>query len=315
MDDASSSAQDGLRPLDWRLLAAQRLAQSDRFLSICDHDDLTRQVASYLRSERVSPAAEGAAPVYPHRFRNLKQAFELRTPAHDHIRATVEALLLTQLSSAEIAVRIGSTAACVGWYAAIFFDVRDRLHLPHFILAHVIDGGSRTHAATWIDYGWKLIAYLCGHTALEELIGIANIKEISDLPIVRRQETKLIAREALLRLARKLPVNQPETLMRLLTSVSGKTAASGDDEAASLLGKHVHAMLKAMPFRVGPDDNPADPLHEFEHIAAELTADEMIFVAMGGELPWEKLLKELKFPEPPQSEESCYPIQNQPSSP
>jgi hypothetical protein len=298
MDDLQLTVTNPLRPVDARHRIAAACVRSGRYPSPRLHDRATCEIAAYLRARHRSDLASLSRMASARRYVELHQAYELRESAQPRVRAALEAMLVTDLAVDVIAAKFGVTPPVVQWYAAALFDVRDRLAAAHFMVHHVIEQSRQRRPHEWHDYGWKLIAYLAGDTALEQVMGAGPVKSLPELASVLRQETLLALQEKARRLAYALPVDPAGPLAKQLTVVGGAEQKSAE-HVPSGIEANIQAMLETIHFEVGERDDPDSPLAEFDHTAVELNGKEMMLTAMGIKLPHLKELAELGFPDPP----------------
>jgi len=193
--------------------------------------------------------------------------------------------------------------ATIEAYHGCFFDVRDRLQHDDWILRAVILApgvGRRSSPAN--DAALKLFAYLAGPSALEEILGArpaqggasgcaAMLSGATDLLIDARKHllawqdaaaAEAAARENLKQGARRRAAQTPQPL--------------------SAYEANVQEFLKGVTMRCGdpgPDLEKVLPaLRPYINSAVELRADEMNFLAAGGELPYLAEHMEQRLPPP-----------------
>lgn len=157
MDDYRCSLDNPMRPVDARSRVAEALLRTAQFPSPRRYDRALCEIAAYLRLYRGSRLTQGRRNTVAPGYQHIHQAFELRETGQPHMRAAVEAMLLTDMKFDAIASHVGVEAASVRWYEAAFFDVRERLSASHFIVHRVIEEFRERSADQWCRMVKKLI--------------------------------------------------------------------------------------------------------------------------------------------------------------
>lgn len=299
MDDYRCSLDNPMRPVDARSRVAETLLRTVQFPSPRRYDPATCKIAAYLRLRRGSGQIPGRRnPIAPG-YQNIHQAFELRETGEPQMCAAVEAMLLTDMKFDAIASQVGVEPACVAWYAAAFFDVRERLSASHFIVHQVIEEYRERSEDNWCHYGWKLVAYLGGRTALEETMGTAKVTNLQELIPLLRRETLLILQAKACRLASELSADGATALTNLLQVFEAKGQNFGEP-VLNDYEENIKAMMEEIPWRIGApkEEEAKTALTMFEGCAPELRAYEMMLVAHGVKLPYVEELLSKKLPPP-----------------
>ena len=97
------------------------------------------------------------------------EAFRLRIMPGSRARAEIEARFLARQNSAEIAARCGLSAEVVELYRAWFYEIGDFLEYPGRVENELIGYETITEEVP-VEIVWKLMAYIGGPYALEELL-------------------------------------------------------------------------------------------------------------------------------------------------
>lgn len=305
MDDLWLALESPLRPVDARSRMAGALARAARFPTAGRYDRATCELAAYLNSCRGVGGGDhwpGQPGRIPARFTDLHQAYSLRLAAPPPLPAAVEAMLLTELSGDNIAQRVGVTPASIAWYAAAFFDVRDRLRCAHFILNYVIEASRQRSGGDWCQYGWKLIAYLGGDAAFQEALGASQVTSLEAWVSRLRGETRVVLHEKARRVAAGLSVADAARLTTLLAAGEA-TAPPVDAQAPNQFEMNIQGLMAEIPWTVGTHIQTTTRVTPFESGAAELRADEMLELELGGNLPNAEQILAATFPPPSKPKE------------
>lgn len=287
-----SATLDPLRPVDWVYQRAMEVLASQRFVSERQHGYLVFNLTNYLRIRQVSPTAELAEG----RNISLHKAFQLRVGSFPRLRAAIEAQLLAGVQDAEIAATTGISETAVAWYAGVFFDVRTRLSATDFIINHVIETARRQHPDDWPLYGWPLVGFLCGPSALAEVMGCVNAENIDEFSTAHADRAKLILSSQLLHTAERM---SPDSRMAadLLRAEIRRRQIVPNEIPLNQLEEIAAAVTKNLPFTVG-EHHPDSPLKEFAGCAAELRTHDMMRLAAGLPLENAEAIKAMKLPPP-----------------
>ena len=294
MEDANLTPGNPLRPVDWRLRLAQSAVQTGRFLPDREADKLTCRICDYLRLPDGSNRSCFGARPGSQRFDNIRRAFELRDT---NLGVVVEALLLTGMNDDAIAARCSTTPACIGWFAAAFFDVRSRIDSSHYIVQEVIEPRRTHNGGDWRRYGWLAIAYRCGADALDQVMAATKVEDLSQLTASMRLETELILRDRLLAMGNEIGTDHADVLLNLLQASAPSKESPG--ALHSRIGENIDAALRAMPFSVGEPRDPSSASAEYDGSAAELNAAELMLVTAGTGGPNLEIFQALRFPDSP----------------
>jgi hypothetical protein len=123
-------------------------------------------VADYLRRELRGDDPGRLVADYP----ELNLALDVFRHEDQELRWAIEAKLLAGVDEADIAVAAGLTRATIDTFAAVFFDVGDRLENREFIVGTVF-ALQRNPPLDFRNAGWKSIAVTSGKEALAVALG------------------------------------------------------------------------------------------------------------------------------------------------
>src|SRR6185312_5983083 len=136
MLQSASLAVAPLRPPDWRDRRASELFLSQRPASRTRDDSRTRELLAFFRG-RSAPRGGGSLTRVQWQFSAVAEAVAL----HEHREGfcpLIQAHLLTNAPAALIAARLGLAESAINAYHDCFYDVRDRLARPEYIIPAVI---------------------------------------------------------------------------------------------------------------------------------------------------------------------------------
>lgn len=160
---------NGLRPVDWRWQRACQLADQGRSCQRRYDDHWVSEAVAWKRLVNRG-LDEDAEIALAERFPAIFFAHHIREDSLSD-RYTIEARLLARQTPQEIAQRIPVAPEVIEAYAAMYFDVGNRLDYPDFIVTRVIGEAiwsglaDRPH-----DVLWKLWGYFVGPVILDSLI-------------------------------------------------------------------------------------------------------------------------------------------------
>ena len=265
-------------------------------------DPWVTEIVKYLRLRKMS-VTDSAKKRLAQRMPHMDLAFEIHNAKECSLRDLLEAYLLTGQSTAAIAEKTKISPETINAYAAAFFDVADRLDQARFILQEAIFS-ERDEKRPGVCL--KLLAYLDGVSALDELTQRAGIGSSSKWVSLMQEETKLLLLQKVSAAIRKYDVHDQRAAADLLTIYARREGGGKQaDQPPDRLREHIQAMMTAFPFNVRGRDNEKVPseLRKFQTAPVELTCDELMQVSMGMELENEAELLDLKFPPRPTAAE------------
>lgn len=192
MDDTAKN-EPCLSPLDgpdWRWTRAGQP-------QLNYHENESDKWIARARALRLDPKSESSSP-------ELRQAVELRHEPESRRRNEVQSLLLTRMAFSDIAERCRLPLRTIEAFAALFFDVRDRLRARDWIFLRAIGCGP------WNGFGgempgalWRYAAYTGGVDAFDLVFAVTMNRPVPDrlLPVQTRERR---VAEVRLRLATEL---------------------------------------------------------------------------------------------------------------
>lgn len=240
-----------------------------------------------------------------HEDENLLWAHAIWSDERKPTRWAIEALILAGASDEFIAQRLGSDPGVIEAYEAVFFNVRERLDQPLYVVNVVLgEAVARGVQERQYDLLWKLFAYHGGIHALDAIMQrAARIGKPTDpeqVPQFFQDFAVNTMKQKAAVATLTVPVNT-HTQMQLIDSFvkyveiekNSKSAA----EAHTSIVTNIGAMLSALPFKLGTKiDAVEEKMLPYDDNAAELRNDEMLIVAAGEELNNKEAIQNLKFP-------------------
>ncbi len=179
------SANNPLRPTNWRYQAAvERVATGNAFPRQ-RWDNETYAVGTYLRRAGREADPRRLAAEFP----ALHSAFGIYQHADPGLRYALEARLLTGTEASIVATSLGTDAAVVESYQAVFFDVGDRLDSVGYIM-HRLVNPKANEPYEFRNHGWKLLGYVGGAGALSRLLNPDRVNGFEGAMQTHRTATK-----------------------------------------------------------------------------------------------------------------------------
>ena len=246
------NANSKMRPPNWRWEQAKKVVDGVSRVRR-NEDPIVARIVKYLKEERkhqkksmVSSKEEAAKAedaemslfkAFPHIF--IAEGIHR---AEGICRWVVEALVLAQSTSDQIAMDFGGEKDDVEAYEALFFDVRDRLNCPIFLAdALFAKAYTRQFDESDCDTFWKILGNSLGANAIQSIITFR-----SD-PSVQRQLRDLAVQLSDLDTVKAVmiqPLNNftiPEIvgnspMMKELAGQLQETGSTDDTAMAKLLG-------------------------------------------------------------------------------
>jgi len=224
---------------------------------------------------------------------------------------SIEAHILSRENDFEIGYRCGMPPEYVEAYEALFFNAREKLQHPQYVINCII--GPAIHrgiSEREYDLLWKLYGYFLGPHVLMALESKFSNPSWCGTPdgvgasILDDAIGTLKLKAALA--AKTVPVNQHTQLALMeqftkFVEVERNTDSAGKAQEAIL--DHIQAMMTSLPFNIGgrdPRNNnlmiDRGPLEPFEQSAIELTYEETLRVSVRQPIANAETLKQLAFP-------------------
>lgn len=266
-----------------------------------------RQAMRFLTERRASRTDIQDARLAT-KYRDVYWAHWLWTQSTGH-KHSVEAHLLARETDFEVGFRCGIPPSTVAAYEAIFFNVREKLQHPKYIL-HCVLGDQLHRGLTDADFPllWKLYGYFSGPHVLDAMehkfTGTTWCGTPDAVGAVVQDDTigtmKLKAALA----AKSVPVNQHTQLaiMEVFTKfveIERTTDSAGKTENQLL--DHIAAMFGSLPLNVGgvnPKTGkrlPPTVMAPYDQGSVELTYAETMRVSVHRPIPNDSMLRALTF--------------------
>ena len=220
-------------------------------------------------------------------------------------RWAIEAYILAGGDDETIASKTGCEPAVISAYEAVFFNVRDKLHHPNYVVNVVMaDAVTRGLNERQYDLLWKMFGYQGGVHVLDAMIN--KFSQI-DRPQKAEEVSAFFQESAINSMRHKaavaaltVPINT-HTQLPLLDSyvkyVEIERTTGNTEKAHAGIVQNIGAMLTTLPFKIGAKlDSEGDKMVPFDNSAAELRSDELMIVAAGGKLLNQQALEDLRFP-------------------
>ena len=223
-------------------------------------------------------------------------------------RYAVEAYLMARQTDREVGLRCGVPPEVVNAYESLFFNVREKLNYPEYIL-HCVLGESiqKGIESRNFDLLWKLYGYFCGPHLVASLTSGFPVNvwcQSSDSVSSAIQDDAIATMKLKAAIAAKtIPVNQ-RTQLGLLEQftkfVEIERLSETDGKSKEVVMSHLAAALASLPMRVGPN-HPNTPdtsaLAIYDDGAAELSYPEMLHLTVTGDAGKGTNISQLRFPE------------------
>jgi hypothetical protein len=289
-----------LRSPDWRYRRAVDLFAANRPASRTRDDARTRQLLAFLRARHAVRC--GASRAREQRqFSGVAEALALHESPQG-VCPLVQAHLLAATPGPQIAARLGLAEPAIGAYHDCFYDVRDRLPRPDYIIPAVILADCPSRAASGgVDTAIQLAAYLGGPAALERILvapGARSGGSIDLLAAFADATDSLLDALQYVALLKQPSVADAVARERLEQGVRRRTA--DQPEQLNQYEKNVQALLSSFTYRMrsrNPEDYPA-AIRPYLDSTVELRAHDAAYVLAGGILPNAAELLAAKFPPP-----------------
>jgi hypothetical protein len=282
-------ALDPLRPVDWRFqMAADRVARKAAFPRARWDFVTTLTALSLQRRAAAAPSDRRHRLGKP---RDLDVALEIHLDRDRSLRFALEARIMADERPTRIAERLGVSALAVKLYEAVAFDVRERLDRGDFVTTRVVGTGSE-RPYNWRDSGWKFLGFFGGAAALDSVIGQERGAGIEQVEFAERQSARIALLHRLRRLIEGGADLNPRLLRDLIQFVGERTA-----EELPAYAEMMDALIQSIPPEIllRGDNTQLPGGHPS---AAELRADELLFLSLGREVPGLAELENLRIPKP-----------------
>ena len=238
--------------------------------------------------------------------RDMFWAHSIWTDERAPTRWAIEARILAGQSDKEIADALGTDAAVITAYEAVFFNVREMLERRDYIV-NVVMGDAVTRGLTERQYDllWKMFGYHGGKHVLDAVMSKFSPMEKAQKPedvaeFFQDFAVNTVKHKAAIATL-TVPINT-HTQLALIESfvkyVEIEKTSESAGKAHSTIVENIGAMMAALPFKVGTKLDSIDAkMLPFDDSAAELNNAEMMIVAAGGTLDNQQDIAEMRFPE------------------
>jgi hypothetical protein len=266
---------------------------------------LARFARAALDEEHPSDAA-----VMAERDPDLYWAYQLHRQEEPGRRADVESRIIGGEDDDTIAAKTGIPAEVVATYSHSFYDVREKLKYPGYVL-HTLIGTALHRGLQERDYfvTWKYLAFTYGihvfEAFLKQAIHATKPRDASGVRACLQDAgfSSLLRKQMLA--ATAIPVNQftmPQILEVYAKFVEIDRKAGTDGAAASnTLLNNVQAVLNVLQLDIGIYAKPnidAHALNDYDSGSAELPTRQLILAAQNRLGEAAGIPQNLKYPEP-----------------
>jgi len=222
----------------------------------------------------------------------------------------IEARLLAQQSSEDIAKECHTLPGAIDWYEALFFNVRDRIHAHDWILKHVLmkaisqsaerlkeEGGAEARftraplSEPFWDSSLKFMGYFGGPIMIDFMLtGYRRGVHANSMDDVSNWLTDYVAHQVHRRTGMAVghfevnKYNVLELVGHHTQLVQLQKALADQGGAQNTFEKNVEQFLSDIPWSVGKDgatNFQGTPVAEFDGGAAELRDDELLLLSSG----------------------------------
>jgi hypothetical protein len=222
------------------------------------------------------------------------------------MRFVVEARLLAAQTLDEIARLLGVPNTVIDAYTKLFFDVSEKLENTDYVMTCII--GPSVHAGLSdrdYDLLWKLFGYIYGPIALDAFIHMTSKRYRAIDP---NQIDALLAEDARSSLQRKVavvartytinPFSQTE-LLNIYSRFVELEKDSGGGSSRDVILQSVEVMMAKLPFKAGEENiRQTKAMNKYDATSIELHTNELMSVAMDGDVEDSDAFTDIKFPEP-----------------
>lgn len=220
-------------------------------------------------------------------------------------RWAIEARILAGETDADIARKVGCEPGVIDAYAAVFFDVREKLaHQEYIVNVVMADAVTRGLTERQYDLLWKMFGYKGGAYVLDAMISkftdISKPQKAEDVSAFFQESAINSMRHKAAIAAFTVPINTHTQLLLLdayVKYVEIERTTDNATKASTNIVQNIGTMLSTLPFKIGTKlDSEGAKMVPFDNSAAELRGDELMIVAAGGKLTNQPALENLRFP-------------------
>lgn len=251
---------------------------------------------------------------------DIYDAFSIYSGDRDSfLRWDIEASILAQVSTEDIAVDCGLPCSSVYAYERIFFDVRDKLSEQRYIIHTVFGPGIREKLKDDIGLAWKYYGYFYGPIMLRAMISRVIDPQIcatSDSVTATLKDDirgSFYIQCAELSKYKQNSQYAPKQYLELFTKISevDKMADNSGTSHVEQIANHLEAMMEQMPFSIGGEtigkDGKSGKMsaeNKYLSTSNDLTHEQIIDISLTGKSDSADELSGFKFPEPVKAKEN-----------
>ncbi len=173
------------RKPEWRFEAASVRAAMKSRPNSWGYDKVTRQMVAFLQAKKGFGAGTPGRVAGRHPIPHL--AHQIYTHQDDTVKILVEARILAGMTDEEIAESVATYPEVIGYYAKLFYDVRDRLGAKDYIFRQIINSTTAPskHGLQISELSAKYFAYFGGPILLDFIVngdaGLDKPRETGEL--------------------------------------------------------------------------------------------------------------------------------------
>jgi hypothetical protein len=307
------SAANPFRPVDWRWRRALSIIEGRGPIATRRRDTPAgfkwiHHAARFLREQQHASRNEYEMAVLAEKRPELYWAHWLWANGRSQ-KSSVEAHLLARENNFEIGHRCGILPGVIEAYESLFFNVREKLSHPNYVLHCVLgEAVHRGYSSGDFDLVWKMYGFFLGPhvlSAIESGFSGANWASTPDSVGAAVQDDAISTLKLKSALAAKtIPINQHTQVAILelfckFTEIERNSDTAG--KAQDTLLEHIGAMMAALPLNVA-GTNPATgrkllpgPLAAYDAGSVELNYGEVMRVGVGHMIEDAESLQNMTF--------------------
>ncbi len=238
------------------------------------------------------------------RMPRIYHAYSIYRDADGVARNRLEARVLAGETPDGIVRKTGIPAAIVAIYEQMFFDIREHLNSPDFILSRVL--GRRLYESNWTyDMTWKFFGYFGGSFVLDQLMDTcapsARPTNIQEVAVFLSRDARAVVSRQLAVASRVIAAGDRRTANQLVRATASRAGGNDEEDNSTLahLSKHVQAMFDSIPWSFGGKHEEGSLLAEYDKLSIEPRDKQVQLLAMGIEPPELAQLKKELHTRPP----------------
>ncbi|TFH43184.1 MAG: hypothetical protein E4H01_12425 [Lysobacterales bacterium] len=270
-----------------------------------------RHAILFLQAQNAATNTDELATV-KHKHPAIYWAQNLRDDNVNPVKWEIEARILARQDNYGIGFAVGYAPEIIEAYESLFFNVRDSLRHPGYVM-HTVMGPAVQRGLTTREYDllWKLYGYFYGPHMLTGLVSKcvnpawcttpdnANTTWQDDAIGTLKMQAALAVKTVRVDHHTQLPLMD---IFTKFTEVERNTDTAG--KAHETILESIGAMMDAMPLNIGGRDPRAGhtqmdtgQLSKYDDSAVELTYEQSLRITTGRSLPGEAELLATSFPE------------------